>query len=225
MASLSLREQRRDGPLAYLTASIEPQSQAVRISYKTRTGALLRVDGVTAGAFDREHHEVVLPPSERSRELVLEVELHALPTNGLPSGPGIIWRYLNARSHEVPHMHAAITPYHPEVSKDLERSRAVNNAALDCIGHSHLDVAWLWTYAQTHRKAQRTFAIACDLLQRDPSFTFVQSQPQLYEFVEREDPQLFERVRAYAEEGRWDPQVAALWVESDCNVPSGESLL
>src|SRR5581483_10858523 len=78
---------------------------------------------------------------------------------------------------------------------------------------------------QTRRKAQRTFAIAADLLERDPAFVFVQSQPQLYRFVEEEDPQLFERVRADVAGGRWDADVAALWVESDCNVPSGESLL
>jgi alpha-mannosidase len=83
----------------------------------------------------------------------------------------------------------------------------------------------LWTYAQTRRKAQRTFAIACDLLDRDPSFVFVQSQPQLYRFVEQADPQLFERVREHVARDRFDTDVAALWVESDCNVPSGESLL
>src|SRR5689334_10949774 len=104
MATLSLREDRRDDSLAYLTATLPPQTQVVGISYKTRTGALLRVDGAAAGAFDREHHEVLLPPSDRARELTLEVELSALPTNGLPSGPGIVWRYLNARSHEAPQM-------------------------------------------------------------------------------------------------------------------------
>lgn len=219
MATVSLRETRREGALAYLIAALEPQAQAVCISYKTRTGALLRVDGVTVGAFDREHHDVVVPPSDRERELLLEVELQALPTNGLPSGPGIIWRYLNARSHETPRLSAGLLRAAPD---DNDRAHA---GTLDCIGHSHLDVAWLWTYEQTRRKAQRTFAIACDLLQRDPNFTFVQSQPQLYKFVEERDPQLFERVRTYAGKGRWDPRVAALWVESDCNVPSGESLL
>jgi alpha-mannosidase len=223
MASLSLREQRRDGPLAYLRATLPPQTQAVRISYKTRTGALLRVDGESAGAFDREHHDVLLPPSEHPRELVLEVELSALPTNGLPSGPGLIWKYLNARSHERPDTSAGVDECHAEHLKQPERSRG--DSALPCIGHSHLDVAWLWTYGQTRRKAQRTFAIAADLLERDPEFVFVQSQPQLYRFVADEDPQLFERVRAHVAGGRWDADVAALWVESDCNVPSGESLI
>jgi alpha-mannosidase len=96
---------------------------------------------------------------------------------------------------------------------------------LPVIGHSHLDVAWLWTYEQTQRKAERTFAIACDLLDRDASFHFVQSQPQLYRFVEERDADLYARVLDHVSAGRFDPDVAALWVESDCNIPSGESLL
>ncbi|HEY9180133.1 MAG TPA: glycoside hydrolase family 38 C-terminal domain-containing protein, partial [Candidatus Baltobacteraceae bacterium] len=220
MATIPLREQRRDDSLAYLSATLPPQSEAVGVAYRSRTGALLRVDGETAGAFDREHHEVVLPPSERARELIFEVELDALPTNGLPSGPGIIWRYLNARSHERPRRKAAV------VRGRLDAGTGPSNDhGLLLLGHSHLDVAWLWTYEQTRRKAQRTFAIACNLLDRDPAFVFIQSQPQLYKFVEENDAGLFQRVNGYIAQGRFDPDVAALWVESDCNVPSGESLL
>lgn len=220
MPTLPLREERRDDSLAYLTARLPPQASPVSISYRTRTGALLRVDGSPAGAFDREHHAVTLPPSDRARELLFEVELHALPTNGLPSGPGIVWRYLNARANQRPRMRAALAP----ASADAGCGEG-DPGGLMLIGHSHLDVAWLWTYAQTRRKALRTFAIACNLLERDSHFTFVQSQPQLYHFVERDDPQLFERVLEHVREKRFDADVAALWVESDCNVPSGESLL
>jgi alpha-mannosidase len=106
-----------------------------------------------------------------------------------------------------------------------DASRPHGGGTLNVIGHSHLDVAWLWTYEQTRRKAQRTFAIACDLLDRDRAFIFVQSQPQLYRFIEEDDPALFERVASHVTQGRLDPSVAALWVESDCNIPSGESLL
>jgi alpha-mannosidase len=209
------------GGLALLRAVLPPQPHSVQVRYKTRTGALLRVDGVAAGAYDREHHDVVLPPADCERVLTLEVELEALPTNGLPSGPGIVWWYLNRRSRERPSQEIEVMNAAPfdrlGVTKDDE--------GLECIGHSHLDVAWLWTYGQTRRKAQRTFAIACDLLHRDRDFIFIQSQPQLYDFVEQDDAPLFQRVRTRVEEGRLDPDVAALWVESDCNIPSGESLL
>jgi alpha-mannosidase len=100
-----------------------------------------------------------------------------------------------------------------------------SNAGLALVGHAHLDVAWLWTYEAAARKAERTFATAVRQLEGDPSFVFAQSQPQLYAFVEQRNPALFGRVRAIARTGRFDASVAALWVEPDCNLPGGESLL
>lgn len=223
---LPLTEVRRSEQVATLRAVLPPQSEPALVGYRTRTGALLRVDGAAAGAYDREHHDVLVPASSIQRELTLEVELEALPTNGLPAGPGIIWWFLNALSHQRPQRFVTLSAAQSEVA--AARREVVKGCRADelpLIGHSHLDVAWLWTYEQTRRKAQRTFAIACDLLERDPAFVFAQGQPQLYRFVEESDPQLFERVREEVRAKRFDPDVAALWVESDCNVPSGESLL
>jgi len=212
---------RRDG-VAHFEAQLQPQREPVLVRYRTRTGAVLRADGVAAGAFDREHHDVLLPPCDRPRTLSLDVELHALPTNGLPSGPGLIWWFLNRRAYQEP---ARALECDPQPGTSSAPQTGGIDGPLNLIGHSHLDVAWLWTYEETRRKAQRTFAIACDLLDRDPSFIFIQSQPQLYAFVEQDDPELFERIRKHVLAGRIDASVAALWVESDCNVPSGESLL
>ena len=220
---LQLTQSKRERGIATLTAALPPQAKPAVLRYRTWTGALLRVDGIAAGAFDREHHEAVVPPCDRERAIALEVELAALPTNGLPSGPGLIWWFLNARAHQEPRRVLTVEPFGGQPGAPAHRLE--NGNGLMLLGHSHLDVAWLWTYEQTQRKAQRTFAIACDLLDRDPDFVFIQSQPQLYSFVEDADPQLFSRVAEHVAAGRFDPDVAALWVESDCNVPSGESLL
>lgn len=217
---LKLEDAGRDGAILRLRATLPPQTHAIELCYQTRTGALLRVDGVTAGAFDREHGSVVVAPSARDRELLLDVELEALPTHGLPSGPGIVWWWLNARSHQAPSRTLEVKRLDV-----LRQAQHDTGDGLALIGHSHLDVAWLWTYDQARRKAERTFAIACDLLDRDEAFIFIQSQPQLYAFVRERDEALFDRVRELAAQGRFDVSVAALWVESDCNVPSGESLL
>jgi len=237
---LPLVEKSRSEEVVLLRAVLPASAEPALVSYRTRTGAVLRVAGMAAGAYDREHRDVVVKGSEEPRALELEVELEALPTNGLPSGPGIMWWLLNAFSHQKPQRFLDVTAAANNVmvsasnvivspSNDPEQrslsERESKGEALPLIGHSHLDVAWLWTYAQTRRKAERTFAIACDLLNRDPDFRFAQSQPQLYRFVEENDPQLFERVRQEVRAGRFDPGVAALWVESDCNIPSGESLL
>src|SRR5436305_4869866 len=122
-----------------MQAVLPPQPGPVCISYRTRTGALLRVDGVAAGAYDREHHDVLLPLSDRERALTLEVELEALPTNGLPSGPGLIWRFLNARSHQRPQMFVILSGA-PEARPVEGRPCGAEDCALAVIGNSLLDV-------------------------------------------------------------------------------------
>ena len=190
----------------------------IALHYETRTGALLRIGGEVAGAFDREHGSVTIEGAAGAA-LSLEVEERSLPTNGLPSGAGLQWWWLNVLARQAPSLAVDVEP------AQSNGSAATAASGVPLIGHSHLDVAWLWTYAQTERKALRTFAIARNLLLRYPEFVFSQSQPQLYEFVQQNDPQFFGRIVALAKEGRFDPSIAALWVEPDCNLPSGESLL
>ncbi len=216
---LALRETRRTGAFVVLEATLPSSTHAQRLHYRTATGALLRVDGAVAGAYDREHHDVELAPSDRERALTLEVELRALPTNRLPSGDGVRWRMMLAKATQDPQL---------TLDVDIAGDGATPPATrCDIIlwGHSHLDVAWLWNYSETRRKAMRTFANALAIAERDSSFVFMQSQPQLYAFVEEEDPDFFDRIRAAVSAGRFDPQPAALWVEPDCNATSGESLL
>jgi len=91
-------------------------------------------------------------------------------------------------------------------------------------GHAHLDTAWLWPIRETRRKAVRTFANAVHLLRLNPDVVFTHSQAQHYEWVSEDAPQLFDEVRRLVAEGRWEP-VGGMWVETDLNLPSGESLL
>ncbi len=92
------------------------------------------------------------------------------------------------------------------------------------IGHTHIDVAWLWTLAQTAEKAQRSFATETRLLEKFPDYVFMSSQPQLYAYVKQNDPVLFEKIKQFVREGRWEPE-GAMWLESDTNLVSGESLV
>ncbi len=90
-------------------------------------------------------------------------------------------------------------------------------------GHSHIDVAWLWTLGQTRRKAGRTFHTVLRLMEQFPDYRFTQSQPQLYEYVRRDYPALFETIRERVHEGRWEV-IGGMWVEADCNLSGPESL-
>jgi alpha-mannosidase len=213
----------RSDAVATLEGVLPPIVGEAILTYATRTGALARIDGTSVGAFDREHGSLVVRDCANGGRLRLEVELQSLPTNGLPSGPGFSWWLLNALSHPKPSLRVNAESFECSAAREPHVDAGKTGAVL--WGHSHLDVAWLWTYEQTHRKAQRTFAIAADLLDADPAFVFMQSQPQLYDFVAQRDPELFARLRSLARAGRFDADVAAMWVEPDCNLPSGESLL
>jgi alpha-mannosidase len=92
------------------------------------------------------------------------------------------------------------------------------------VGHAHIDTAWLWPLRETRRKVARTFSTALQLMDEYPEYVFLASQPQHYAWMKATYPTLFARIGARVAEGRWEP-VGALWVEADCNLPSGESLV
>ena len=91
-------------------------------------------------------------------------------------------------------------------------------------GHSHIDVAWLWPYRETFRKCSRTFSTVMRLMEQYPEYVFTQSQAQLYEFTKEHYPALYEDIKKAVKAGRWDVQ-GSMWVEADCNLSSGESLV
>ena len=93
-----------------------------------------------------------------------------------------------------------------------------------CIGHTHIDVEWLWTRHQTREKIQRSFATANALMERYPEYPFTLSQPELYRYLKEEAPEKYEALKKWVEAGRWEPE-GSMWVECDCNLVSGESFV
>jgi alpha-mannosidase len=91
-------------------------------------------------------------------------------------------------------------------------------------GHAHLDVAWLWPLWRTRQKTAHTFATMLHLMEQYPEFHFTASTPQLYAFVKQDYPELYKQIKQRIREGRWEP-IGAMWLEADCNIPSGESLV
>lgn len=91
------------------------------------------------------------------------------------------------------------------------------------VGHAHIDTAWLWNLDQTVRKTGRTFSTVLHLMNLYPEFKFSQSQPQLYQYIERHYPQLFTQIKERVQEGRWEV-MGGTWVEPDCNAIGAESL-
>lgn len=99
-------------------------------------------------------------------------------------------------------------------------------SALDvcCIGHAHIDVGWLWPVCETIRKTARTFSSQLALMEKYKDYIFGASQAELYQMVKTHYPALYKKIKKRIAEGRWEIQ-GGMWVESDCNLISGESMV
>ncbi|OZJ02857.1 hypothetical protein BZG36_03218 [Bifiguratus adelaidae] len=90
-------------------------------------------------------------------------------------------------------------------------------------GHCHLDTAWLWPFAETIRKAARSWSTQINLMDKYSDYKFTCSQAQQYEWIKRKYPKLWTRILEKAAIGQFCP-IGGTWIEMDTNIPSGESL-
>ena len=104
------------------------------------------------------------------------------------------------------------------------RPLASPRRTLHMVGNAHLDPVWLWPWQEGYQEARATFWSAIHRMDEYPDFVFTCDQVVLLSWVEESDPELFERIRARAAEGRWQ-MVGGWWVEPDCNLPAGESFV
>lgn len=94
---------------------------------------------------------------------------------------------------------------------------------IKCVGHTHIDVAWLWRLKHTREKVSRSFSTVLRLMEQYPEYIFLQTQPQLYEYIKEDFPEIYEKIKEKIKDGAWEAD-GAMWVEADCNLTSGESL-
>ncbi len=98
------------------------------------------------------------------------------------------------------------------------------NIKVSCVGHTHIDVAWQWTLDQTREKIQRTFGTVIEMMKKYPEYKFMSSQPQLFKYLKEDSPELFKEIQRLVKEGRIEME-GSMWLEADCNLSSGESLV
>ncbi|BDI34524.1 alpha-mannosidase [Capsulimonas corticalis] len=106
----------------------------------------------------------------------------------------------------------------------LEMKNGPTTPKFGIIGHSHIDTAWLWPIAETHRKLARTFSSILSLMDQYPDFKFTSSAAYHADVVRELYPEIFSRIQQRVKEGRWEIN-GAMWIEPDCNIPSGESFV
>ena len=136
-----------------------------------------------------------------------------------------IWQDLSALTASIP----AIThPFQQSLSqlrRDLKHySTQLKSREIQCVGHAHLDMAWLWPISDTWKVAERTFRSILSLQKDFPELTYTHSSPALFEWIENNRPELFEQIRQKVKEGSWSID-AGLWIEPELNIIGGEAIV
>jgi alpha-mannosidase len=113
----------------------------------------------------------------------------------------------------------------PKWIESISKSINPENLKIHIIGQSHIDIAWMWRYEQTKKKAQATFKKAVLHSNLFPgSFCFALSEPLLLEWVKKDNPDLFKEIQDLVKRGNIE-LVGGSHVEPDCMMPSGESFI
>ena len=123
----------------------------------------------------------------------------------------------------------------PEMTASIVEAAKVLKPLLECkngatmpdytvFGQSHLDLAWLWPVEETVRKSARTYSNQLALMDEYENYQFLLCEPPILQWLKEYYPNVWQRVKEKVREGKFHPE-GALWVESDTNIPSGESLI
>ena len=182
-------------------------------SPKHDAGALVRSQLV----YEALNHPVSPEPGFVADELqVLQYYLQALAPEKLPKVETLItdeWQTNGDLHQRLARLRHCLLPY-----GDWIKQRQIH-----CVGHAHLDLAWLWPVADTWRAAERTFESVLALQQDFPELTYSHSSPVLFAWLESNRPELFRQIQQQVAAGKWSID-AGLWVEPELNIVSGEAI-
>ena len=201
------------------------QEQTHRLTIQVYTSRPTPFEGLVV----RTRHEQVYRLHETAQTLLdvcLTLDEHELVRLRLLTALNDAYNMLDLREgwHSERLRRSADQAFHVlEASLDDLPERGVR-PGITISGHAHLDVAWLWPYWRTRQKIAHTVANVLALMERYPDYHYSQSQPQLLQWLKEDLPEIYARVKERAAEGRFEP-VGAMWVEADCNLTSGESLV
>ncbi|MEQ8385973.1 MAG: alpha-mannosidase [Coleofasciculus sp. A1-SPW-01] len=111
-----------------------------------------------------------------------------------------------------------------QLRQNLLSQNLTPNATFHLLGHAHLDMAWLWSTQETWDVAVRTFESVLNLQQDFPNLTYCHTTPALYDWVEQNRPDLFNRIKQQVIDKKWET-IGGMWVEPELNLIDGESIV
>ena len=90
------------------------------------------------------------------------------------------------------------------------------------IGNAHLDPVWQWRVPEGLALIKSTYRSALDRMKEYPNYKFTSACAGYYKWIKESEPEMFSEIVERIKEGRWGV-VGGMWVQPDCNIPSGEA--
>jgi alpha-mannosidase len=103
------------------------------------------------------------------------------------------------------------------------QTQTVPEQELHVIANAHMDPVWIWDWREGFGEVWATFSSALDRLAEREDLIFTASSAAHHAWIEEHDPELFARIQGAVAAGRWY-LAGGMWIEPDCNLPSGESM-
>jgi len=104
------------------------------------------------------------------------------------------------------------------------KGRDLSGLTVHMIGNAHIDPVWQWRWEEGRQEVLDTCRAAVERIIDTPGFVFCRSSAVTYQWIEETDPELFDEIKRWVARGRWCV-VNGWWVQPDCNIPGGESLV
>ncbi len=224
-----------------LVQGLDLNHREVDLSEYAKKGEVLRLDlqaytGTMAQFVEFDLYVDLEERSELIKNLYYDIQVPLWSLDRLDKNERVRFQFediitetinlIDLRKKYSPEFWASIEAAHEYIQKNLYENPEMtgfDDVIATCIGHTHIDVAWLWTVAQVRQKTCRSFATVLKLMEEYPNYKFISSQPQLYQFIKDREPEMYEQIKQRIAEGRWETE-GGMWLEADCNLTSGESL-
>lgn len=89
--------------------------------------------------------------------------------------------------------------------------------------NAHIDPIWQWDWQEGVSATLSTFRSAVKLAKKY-DYIFCHNEANVYKYVEEYDAPLFEEIKALVKQGKWKI-IGGWYLQPDCNMPLGESLV
>jgi len=133
-------------------------------------------------------------------------------------------RALDRRDGVTPEFEASLGAAEKIAARIYKLVDTETQPTVSAVGHTHLDVGWLWRVMHTRDKTGRSFATVLALMEEFPDFVFMYNQSVLFDFLKSDYPELWKRLKERVKGKQFEIE-GAMWVEPDVNIVSGESLV